>query len=43
MEEGKLVPDDVVLEIVKERVSKEDCDNSFILDGFPRTLNKLKD
>ena len=38
MEEGKLVPDDVVLEIVKERVSKRDCDNSFILDGFPRTL-----
>ena len=38
MEEGKLVPDDIVLEIVKERVSKGDCDNSFILDGFPRTL-----
>ena len=40
MEEGKLVPDDIVLEIVKERVSKGDCDNSFILDGFPRTLNQ---
>ena len=38
MEEGKLVPDDVVLEIVKERVSQGDCNNSFILDGFPRTI-----
>ena len=38
MEAGKLVPDEVVLEIVRERVLEEDCKNSFILDGFPRTL-----
>ena len=35
--EGKLVPDDVVVGIVKERLSQEDCNNGFILDGFPRT------
>lgn len=34
---GKLVPDDVVVGIVKERLSKEDCEKGFILDGFPRT------
>lgn len=36
--EGKLVPDDVVVGIVKERLSQEDCKNGFILDGFPRTI-----
>lgn len=35
---GKLVPDDVVVGIVKERLSKDDCKNGFILDGFPRTI-----
>ena len=35
--EGKLVPDDVVVGIVKERLNKEDCGKGFILDGFPRT------
>ena len=35
--EGKLVPDDVVVGIVKERLSQEDCEKGFILDGFPRT------
>lgn len=34
---GKLVPDDVVVGIVKERLSREDCKKGFILDGFPRT------
>ena len=43
MEEGKLVPDDSVLEIVKERIAKRGLYNSFILDGFPRTINKPKD
>ncbi len=37
-EAGKLVPDDVVIGIIKERLAKEDCENGFILDGFPRTL-----
>ena len=38
MDEGSLVPDDVVLDIVEERVSRPDCQNGFILDGVPRTL-----
>ncbi len=35
--DGKLVPDDVMIKIVKERLSEPDCENGFILDGFPRT------
>ena len=35
---GQLVPDDVVIGIIKERLAKEDCANGFILDGFPRTI-----
>lgn len=38
MEEGKLVPDDVVIGIIKERLAQDDCWNGFILDGFPRTV-----
>ena len=38
MEEGSLVPDDVILDIVAERVAKSDCRGGFILDGVPRTL-----
>ena len=35
---GKLVPDDVVIGIIRERLSEDDCKNGFILDGFPRTI-----
>ena len=38
MDEGKLVPDDIVIGIIKERLAKDDCKNGFILDGFPRTV-----
>lgn len=38
VEKGLLVPDEVVIEIVRERLSQDDCKNGFILDGFPRTI-----
>jgi len=39
---SKLVPDEIVIDLVKERISKEDCKNGFILDGFPRTINQAE-
>ena len=38
IEKGNLVPDEVVIEMVKMRIAKEDAEKGFILDGFPRTL-----
>ena len=38
MEAGQLVPDDVVIGIIKDRLAQKDCENGFILDGFPRTI-----
>lgn len=38
MDSGQLVPDEVTIGIVKERLSKPDCENGFLLDGFPRTV-----
>ena len=38
MDTGRLVPDDVVIGIIQERLAKPDCANGFILDGFPRTI-----
>ena len=42
MEEGSLVPDDVILDIVAERVRQSDCANGYILDGVPRTLTQAE-
>jgi adenylate kinase len=39
---GQLVSDDVLAEIVRERTSREDCLNGYILDGYPRTLNQAE-
>ncbi len=38
MESGELVPDDVVLKMVEERLKRDDCERGFVFDGFPRTL-----
>ena len=42
MDEGKLVSDDLIMNLVAERVSKPDCKNGYILDGVPRTLAQAK-
>ncbi|MBO5280744.1 MAG: adenylate kinase [Clostridia bacterium] len=42
IEAGELVPDEVVIGIIKERLAKSDCQNGFILDGFPRTVPQAK-
>lgn len=38
IDKGNLVPDDVTIALVKERLSQDDCANGFLLDGFPRTI-----
>ena len=38
IEKGALVPDEVVIGIIKDRLDEDDCKNGFILDGFPRTI-----
>ena len=38
IDSGRLVPDDVVISIIKDRLAEADCNNGFILDGFPRTI-----
>ena len=46
MDSGALVSDDIMINLVKERIAKEDCQNGFLLDGFPRTqaqAQSLKD
>jgi adenylate kinase len=43
MERGDLVPDPIVLEMVEDRLSRRDCANGFIFDGFPRTLPQAEE
>jgi len=42
IEKGLLVPDQIVVDIIKDRIVKNDCKAGFILDGFPRTLSQAK-
>ena len=38
MESGALVSDEIIIDLVKERIARDDCDNGFLFDGFPRTV-----
>lgn len=38
---GELISDDIITELLRQRLSKEDCKKGFILDGYPRTLNQI--
>ena len=42
MEDGSLVPDEIVMDLMAERVAQSDCKNGFILDGVPRTLSQAQ-
>ncbi len=42
LESGSLVPDEITIQVLKERISQPDCEKGFILDGFPRTLEQAK-
>lgn len=42
MDSGKLVPDEIVLEMLFQRIAKEDCKQGYILDGFPRTIEQAQ-
>lgn len=39
---GRLVPDSIIIQMLVERISQSDCDNGFLLDGFPRNLDQAK-
>lgn len=42
MDKGELVPDDVVIGVLKDRIAQDDCQKGFILDGFPRTVEQAE-
>ena len=42
MDSGKLVPDNLIIELIKQRIKEADCKKGYILDGFPRTLSQAK-
>ncbi len=43
MSEGKLIPDELMIKILKERIKHDDCKKGFILDGFPRNMEQAKE
>jgi len=43
LDAGKLGPDDLIVQIIRDRVSQPDCRNGYLLDGFPRTMNQAKE
>lgn len=43
IDQGLLVPDEVVVGIVADRIKQDDCKNGFLLDGFPRTINQAEE
>ncbi|MEM0344016.1 MAG: adenylate kinase [Thermoplasmata archaeon] len=43
LDAGKLGPDDLIVQMIKERVSQPDCRNGYLLDGFPRTMNQARE
>jgi adenylate kinase len=42
MAKGDLVPDDIIIELVKKRIAQDDCKNGYLLDGFPRTITQAE-
>ena len=42
MDSGQLVPDELIINLVKDRIQKDDCKNGFMLDGFPRTIRQAE-
>ena len=43
IDKGNLVKDEVILELLKQRLNQDDCNNGYILDGFPRNINQAKE
>ena len=41
MDAGRLVPDEIIVGLVEERIASDDCANGFLLDGFPRTIPQV--
>lgn len=43
MDRGDLVPDSLVIDMIIDRIKRDDCKNGFMLDGFPRTMEQAKE
>jgi adenylate kinase len=43
LDQGRLGPDNLIVQLIKERVAKPDCKNGYLLDGFPRTMGQAKE